>query len=525
MSRQRARVLTILGLATTFGACNPGGDSGDTDCCDVDNWSGTGDTADQGWGTGEPPLFDTADPGWGNGEPPLNEPDDPAPGTVVHNPWVSTANETRSTFSVDVDQASFSYGRRLLMEGRLPAPSRVRVEEWINAMTWHDAGPEDDMPFAIHLDGAPSRFDDGDDLHLLRIGLQAVNVAPADREQANLVFLVDVSGSMSASDKLPLVQHLLDMLVGQLQPTDTLSIVTYASQTRVALPPTPVTNAAHIRSIISTLRAAGSTAGGAGLDLAYDQAEAGFVEGGINRVFLCTDGDFNVGVTGEALVQQIVQRAEAGIDLTALGFGTGNLNDPFLEDLTNEANGSYGYIGDQTDAEEFIEAELVGALQVVARDAKVQVHFEQDTVERWRLIGYANRILEHDDFDDDDKDAGDIGAGHHVTALYEVELTGTEGPLARVDLRHQPPEGGPSTLQSRDLATGDLYATFDGASADLRAGAAVAELAEILAHSPHAEGDDFPAIRSVFLQAWPLPRTDRQDEFLEMASEAENLWP
>jgi len=498
-------------------ACNPGHDAHDDT---EDAYDGTSDDYD--WSTGEPDLADTFS-GPDTGDADL---DSPQSGDVVHNPWVSTADEPQSTFSIDVDRASFSYGRRLLLaEGRLPAPATVRVEEWINAMTWHDAGPTDDMPFAIHLDAAPSHFDDADDLHLLRIGLQAKDVAPADRKPANLVFLIDVSGSMGAPDKLPLVQSLLGMILGQLKPSDTLSIVTYAGADAVVLEPTPVQDAITIQQAINRLGSGGSTAGAAGLHTAYDLAEQAFIPGGINRVMLCTDGDFNVGLTGQALVDEMVERAAAGIDITALGFGIDNLNDSFLEDLTNQADGTYGFIGSSSDAETFVEDELLGALQVVARDTKIQVGFDADTVLRWRLIGYANRILDHEDFDDDSKDAGDIGAGHHVTAYYEVELTGEAGALAEIRLRHQPPEGGASILQTRHIDRSEVTGSFAQASEDFRAGAAIAEFAEVLAGSPHVGTEDLTGVRSIMTSAWPGTPSDRQQEFIDMIEEAIRLRP
>ena len=457
-------------------------------------------------------------------EPPVDQAGEP--GEVVHNPWVSTDDEPMSTFSVDVDRASYTYGARMLREGILPSPRSVRVEEWINAMSWQDAGPTDDMPFAIHLEAAPSRFADGDDLHLMRIALKAKEIAAPERAPANLVFLVDVSGSMGSSDRLPLVKRLLDMLVGQLRDDDTLGIVTYAGADAVLLRPTPVRDRRAIDAAIAGLSSAGSTAGAAGLRTAYDLADGAFRMGGINRVILCTDGDFNVGLTGQPLIDEIRTRADEGIDLTALGFGTGNLNDFFLEELTNQADGNYVFIGSEADAVRFVEREITGAMQVVARDAKIQVAFNPDTVEAWRLIGYANRILDHQDFDDDSKDAGDIGAGHQVTAYYELDLRDGTGPLADIALRHQPPEGGPSTLQTRALDRGAVAPAFDDASTNFRAGAAVAEFAEILADSPHVGTVDFDAVRAVAVDGWPAqPTPDELSEFVDLVDRAQDLWP
>ena len=440
------------------------------------------------------------------------------------NPWIQTADEAVSTFSVDVDTASYALTRRALAEGRLPDPASVRVEEFVNYFHYDDPVPATDDPFAVHLEIAPSTF--GADLELLRIGLQAEIVPEEQRDPVNLTFLIDVSGSMTSSDKLGLIVYSLGHLVDRLSPSDTLSIVTYAGAEGLVLAPTPVTEKSAILDALDALSAGGSTAGEAGIRLAYDTNESALIQGGNNRVVLCSDGDFNVGVTGDALIDVIEDFRDRGIFLTVLGFGMGNFNDADMEQLADHGNGNYAYIDTPNEALRVLGDNLVSTLQVVAKDVKVQVEFDPTVVQRYRLIGYENRLLDNDEFADDTVDAGDVGAGHHVTALYEIEWAqdapSTEA--AEVRVRHKTPSGDTSMEQASAITKADALTSMDDASRDMRWAAAVAEFAEILRGSEHSEDARFPDVLDLATGALGST-TPSRDEFLDLVEQAESLWP
>lgn len=425
-----------------------------------------------------------------------------AVGELVDNDFVDTAVENTSTFGIDVDTGSYSLTRRAIQEKTLPAPTSVRPEEFSNYFRYDYPQPDGDRPFSVQIDGAPSTFGEG--LHLLRVGLQGKKIQDAARKRANLVFLVDQSGSMQSSDKLGLVQYSLKQLTKRLEPTDTLSIVTYAGTESVLLAPTPVTDKSAVLDAIDRLTAGGGTNGEGGIRKAYALAESVKDPEGINRVVLCTDGDFNVGLTGDALVKLIEQERDSGVTLTTLGFGTGNYQDGQMEALADHGNGNYAYIDSQGEANRVLGENLVSTLQVIAKDVKVQVEFAKDAVSRYRLVGYENRVLANDDFQDDTKDAGELGAGHSVTAFYEIELTAAAksaslvaSPLATVRLRYKAPDGDVSTEFSKAVNVGQLAATFDAASPDFRFAAGVAEFAEILRHSKHSTGARFDDVLGI----------------------------
>lgn len=463
-------------------------------------------------------------------------PPEPAPGQPIgtfedvgENAWVDAAEDPLSTFSIDVDTASYTIMRRSITGGWLPDPASVRIEEYINFFSYDYPAPtlDDPEPFAIHLEGAPSPF--GPELHLLRVGIKGAEVPAGERLPANLVFLVDVSGSMHSADKIGLVKYSLGQLLDGLHGDDTVALVTYASRDEVLLTPTPVRRRGEIMAAVDGLSAGGSTNGAAGITTAYDLAESAFAEEGINRVVLCTDGDFNVGVTGEALVQLVESWRDRGIFLTVLGFGTGNLNDAFIENLTNRGEGNYAYIDSQREAQRMLGEQLVGTLQTIAKDVKIQVEFDPAAVRRFRLVGYENRVLNHDDFVDDTVDAGEIGAGHTVTALYEVELqdarAAADTALATVRVRHKAPGGGDSLEIARGLPMAALAETIEAASADLRFAAAVAEFAEILSESSHTEGADFGAILTLLAGADVTSAgTGERSEFAALVEQARMLW-
>ena len=417
----------------------------------------------------------------------------PEPGKLIENDFVDTAVEPTSTFGIDVDTASYTQMRSEVNSGRLPAPDTVRVEEFINYFDYTYPQPSDpaQAPFTVNLELAPSEFGDPG-AQLLRIGLKGYEVPESERLPANLVFLVDVSGSMSSANKLPLVKLLLTSLTQKLKPTDTLAIVTYSSAVQKLLPPTPVSNAAPILAAIAQLSAGGGTSGGPGLQMAYTVAEQALKPDGINRIVICTDGDFNLGIAGDPLIQLIeTYRDTKSITLSVFGFGMGNYQDAFLEQLADKGNGNYAYIDSADEIGRVVEKRLVAILQMIAKDVKIQVTFDPQVVSSYRLLGYENRVMENKDFGNDKKDAGEIGAGHTVTAFYELKLQATPAPggqVAKVSLRFKTPKSDTSRLIEYGIDLAQAAASFATASSDLRFAAAVAELAEILRQSKHSLG-------------------------------------
>ena len=337
------------------------------------------------------------------------------------------ASDPVSTFSIDVDSGAYSNMRRWLNQGQLPPEDAVRVEEFINYFGYDYPSPQNQQqPFQVSTAMAPTPWNP--DTRLLRIGIQGYEVPKSQLPPSNLVFLIDVSGSMNSADKLPLLQQALSMLVGQLDARDSISMVVYAGASGVVLPPTHGNRKADILTALQQLSAGGSTNGAAGIQLAYQMAQQGFIKNGINRVILATDGDFNVGLAStEELIDLIQRKRDAGIALTTLGFGSGNYNDHLLEQLADEGNGNYAYIDRLHEAKKVLSDELSSTLLTIAKDVKIQLEFNPDQVSEYRLIGYDNRVLNEEDFANDKVDAGEIGAGHRVTALYEISLAGSSG--------------------------------------------------------------------------------------------------
>ncbi|MEI8383118.1 MAG: von Willebrand factor type A domain-containing protein [Planctomycetota bacterium] len=335
------------------------------------------------------------------------------------NLFLTPAEQPLSTFSIDVDTASYANLRRFLTQGQLPPANAVRIEEMINAFTYDYPRPKEGEPFSVTADAAPCLWQRGH--YLARIALQARTFDKSKRPPTNLVFLLDVSGSMQAANKLPLVKQAMTMLAEELNERDRIAIVTYAGDAGVKLASTPGHDQTRIMQAIEALQAGGSTNGAAGINLAYEEAIRHFNGEGENRVILCTDGDFNVGISDDdQLVKLITEQAKTKVFLSVFGFGMGNLKDAKLEKLADKGNGHYGYIDDMREARRVFNEELVGTLYTVAKDVKIQVEFNPLTVGAYRLIGYENRALAARDFNDDTKDAGEIGAGHTVTALYEI---------------------------------------------------------------------------------------------------------
>ncbi len=401
-----------------------------------------------------------------------------------------------STLSIDVDTAAYSNIRRFLNSGRLPPPDAVRTEEMLNYFTYDYPQPGGQHPFSVTAEIGDCPWRSGHKLVL--VGLQGRTIPPAQLPPGNLVFLIDVSGSMASSNKLPLLKTAFKLLVRELRPEDRVAIVVYAGRAGIVLEPTPGSDQNKIIAAIDSLQAGGSTAGGAGLQLAYDVAKRSYLPGGNNRVILATDGDFNIGESSEGgLTRLIEQRRDDGIYLSVLGFGMGNLKDNKMEAIADSGNGMYDYIDGAQEAKKVMVGQLAGTLYTIAKDVKLQIEFNPAKVAQYRLIGYENRLLDKRDFNDDKKDAGDMGAGHAVTVLYEIVPAGAgadaqQDPLAyqrpvllasddllQVKIRYKKPGDSTSTLFVQHLAPDAP------AGANLRFAAAVAEYAMLLRNSEH----------------------------------------
>jgi len=444
------------------------------------------------------------------------------------NPVHRVAETPVSTFSVDVDTGSYANVRRFLNQGSLPPEGAVRLEEMVNYFPYSYALPTDGSPFGVTTEVAASPWNPH--TQLLRIGIKASDRAVADLAPANLVFLVDVSGSMDRREGLPLVKSTLKVLVDQLRDQDRVSLVVYAGESRVVLEPTSGRDKAKIRSAIDQLTAGGATAGASGIELAYQMARKGFIDKGINRILLATDGDFNVGVSDfDSLKQMAVDQRKSGVSLTTLGFGVDNYNEHLMEQLADAGDGNYAYIDNLREARKVLVDQLSSTLSVVARDVKLQVEFNPARVSEYRLLGYENRALKREDFNNDKVDAGEIGAGHTVTALYEIVPKGEKGwleplrytrepkaehntgELAMVRVRYKPAAGGDSQLIERPVSN-----VTTKASDDLRFSSAVAAFAQQLkgdgrytgsmslqdtaALARSARGDDPFGLRNEFVQ-------------------------
>jgi Ca-activated chloride channel family protein len=432
-------------------------------------------------------------------------------GHIEENPFLAATDNPLSTFSIDVDTASYSNVRRFLENGSLPPKDAVRVEEMINYFAYDYPQPNDGTPFSVNLDAASCPWQPAH--RLVRIGLKGREMPNEKRPASNLVFLLDVSGSMEPSNRLPLVKQAMRLLVEKLGENDRVAIVVYAGASGLALPSISGDHKEEILSALENLQAGGSTNGAQGIELAYQTALKHFIKGGVNRVILATDGDFNVGTTGEGdLVRLIQEKAKAGVFLSALGVGDDNLNDSTMQKLADKGNGNYAYLDSVEEAKKVLVRQINGTLVTIAKDVKIQVEFNPARVASYRLIGYEKRILRKEDFNNDKIDAGEIGAGHTVTALYEVAPTGAEPnpaasvppvdplkyqskpaatahssgksaspELLTVKVRYKEPDGDTSKLLERPFVDGG--ATFPNASPDLKFAAAVAEFGMILRDS------------------------------------------
>ena len=466
------------------------------------------------------------------------------------NTFVRASQEPLATFSIDVDTASFSNVRRFLNQNQMPPRDAVRIEELVNYFTYDYPNPSGGRPIGVSMAVTSAPWNSRN--RLVRFGVKARDIDRGRRPASNLVFLIDVSGSMNTEQKLPLVKSGLKLMVDQLGENDTVSIVVYASATGLVLPPTRGDRKDIITRALDDLQAGGSTNGGAGIQLAYAQAMANFIRGGVNRVILMTDGDFNVGITSQAdLTRLIEDRAKSGVFLSVLGFGMGNLKDSTMERLADMGNGHYAYIDTLSEARKVLVEEMSGTLVTVAKDVKIQVDFNPAKVEAYRLIGYENRILRPEDFNNDQKDAGDMGAGHTVTALFEIVPRGGTVPGPSIDpsvfqpgtrsasaapsnnsangnanssdllvlrLRYKLPDAAESTRMDVPLADRDV--AFARADPDVRFAAAVAAFGMILKDSPYKGDATLEWVLDTASGSAGQDRGGYRDEFVSLVRKA-----
>ncbi len=440
------------------------------------------------------------------------------------NPFIDTAEDHLSTFAIDVDTASYTVARRFVRDGNLPHPDAVRVEEFVNYFDYGYAPPRD-AAFAVHMEGSPSPFGD-ETSWLLRVGLQGREVAEWSRKDATLIFAIDVSGSMGQGNRLGLVKQALELLVDELTPADKVGIVIYSDRGSAWLRPTWGSERNDILRAIDRLQPGGSTYVEDGLRLAYEMAAREVDPDRITRVLLLSDGVGNVGRTGpDEILRQVNFHVDQGITLTTIGFGMGNYNDVLMEQLANDGNGSYHYVDTLAEAHRIFVEDQVGTLQLIAKDAKVQVDFNPDIVRRYRLLGYENREIRDEDFRDNRVDAGELGAGHSATALYELELHGNaHGELARVFVRYENPDTGKIGQVRGLLHSNELARYFDETSPSFQLAAVVAEYAEQLRNSYWARDGSLARVVDEAHRILRLERWDtRVNEFVNLASRTERL--
>jgi Ca-activated chloride channel family protein len=465
---------------------------------------------------------------------------------IDENPFLEAARAPLSTFSIDVDTASYSNTRRFINGGQLPPKDAVRIEELVNYFSYDYPQPTGVAPFSVTAEVADCPWNSRH--RLVHIGLQGKKLATDDLPPANLVFLIDVSGSMNEPDKLPLVKSSLRTLAARLSARDRVAIAVYAGSSGLVLPSTPGDRKDEIISAIERLEAGGSTNGGSGIQLAYRVAQENFIKGGTNRVVLATDGDFNVGLTNEGdLVRLIEEKRSGGVFLSVLGFGTGNLNDSMMEKLADKGNGNYAYIDTQAEAQKALGEQVAGTLATIAKDVKIQVEFNSRLVEGYRLIGYENRLLAERDFKDDRKDAGEIGAGHTVTALYEVIPAGRklENPgveelkyrqpaqetsqgaganeLLTVKLRYKEPDGDVS--KPLNVGVPDSKTSFRNASENFKFAAAVAEFGMLLRDSRYKGQSSYEAAAELARASAGADLHGYRSEFVHLVETAQTLAP
>ncbi|MDQ1592096.1 MAG: Ca-activated chloride channel [Pyrinomonadaceae bacterium] len=462
---------------------------------------------------------------------------------IDENPFFEVARAPLSTFSIDVDTASYSNTRRFLRDGQLPPKDAVRIEELINYFSYDYPQPAGDAPFSINAEVSACPWNAKH--RLVHIGLQGKRVHKEDLPPANLVFLLDVSGSMNSPDKLPLVKSSLRMLAEQLSARDRISIVVYAGSSGLVLPSTPGDRRGEIIAALDALDAGGSTNGGEGIQLAYKVAADNFIRGGVNRVILATDGDFNVGTTSEGeLTRLIEEKRKTGVFLSVLGFGTGNVKDSTMETLADRGNGNYAYIDDMGEARKVLGDQLGATIATIAKDVKIQVEFNPRQAAAYRLIGYENRLLRDQDFNDDTKDAGEIGAGHTVTALYEVVPFGQKFENPGVDaLKYRQPAEVSANSNSKELMTikvrykepdasdskllsvwaSDTGGTLESASNNFKFSSAVASFGMLLRDSKYKGEARYADVAQLARAAAGADAQGYRTEFIQLVERAQTL--
>ncbi len=463
---------------------------------------------------------------------------------ITENKFLKVADNPLSTFSIDVDAASYSNVRRFINQGQLPPAGAVRIEEMINYFTYEYPQPDNNEPFSINTEISDAPWNKNHKLVL--IGLQGKKIPTENLPASNLVFLIDVSGSMYSSNKLPLVKASMKMLVDQLREQDKVSIVVYAGAAGLVLPPTSGDKKNTIKEAIDKLEAGGSTAGGAGIKLAYKTAKEYFVKGGNNRVILCTDGDFNVGESSDDAMERLIEEErKSGVFLTILGYGMGNYQDAKMQKLADKGNGNHAYIDGITEAKKVLVNEFGGTLFTIAKDVKLQIEFNPAKVQGYRLIGYENRMLAKEDFNDDKKDAGELGSGHTVTALYEVIPTGVESDFLKsvdplkyqketqtgkssgadeiltVKFRYKAPDGDVSRLIEHPVK--DKQVAISKTSDNFRFAASVAQFGMLLRNSEFKSTSSYDNVISLARKAKGADEEGYRSEFIRLVETVQLL--
>lgn len=462
-------------------------------------------------------------------------------GRIVENEFMDPTRNPFSTFSIDVDAAAYANVRRFLNLGQLPPEDAVRIEELVNYFTYSYPQPEEAHPFSINTEF--SRCPWAPDHQLVHVGLQGKEISAEDLPPSNLVFLIDVSGSMSDHNKLPLLKQAFGLLVDQLREEDRVSIAVYAGASGLVLEPTPGSEKWRILEALDRLEAGGGTAGAEGIELAYATAEKSFLEGGNNRVILATDGDFNIGLSSDGALERLIEeKRESGVFLTVLGFGTGNYKDSKMQTLADKGNGNHAYIDNLLEARKVLVNEFGGTLFTIAKDVKLQVEFNPALVKSYRLIGYENRILADTDFDDDRKDAGELGSGHSVTALYEIipanssEEVASVAPtryqaneqqlssaanrneLMHIKFRYKQPDGDDSRLL--DVVVPGTALELDATSDNFRWSAAVAEFGLVLRNSKYKADASYDHVLELAQESLGEDYEGYRQEFIGLVKKA-----
>ena len=461
---------------------------------------------------------------------------------IIENRFLKSTDNPLSTFSIDVDAASYSNVRRYILDNQLPPAGAVRIEEMINYFKYDYDGPKNDHPFEVYTEMSECPWNN--DHRLVLVGLQGRKIPVETLPSSNIVFLIDVSGSMMMENKLPLVKSSMKLLIDQLREQDKVSMVVYAGNAGLVLPPTNGADKIKIKDAIDKLEAGGSTAGGAGIKLAYKTAKENFLQSGNNRVILCTDGDFNVGVSSDDdLERMIEQERKSGVFLTVLGYGMGNYKDNKMQKLADKGNGNHAYIDGISEAKKVLVNEFGGTLFTIAKDVKLQIEFNPQKVQGYRLIGYENRMLAKEDFNDDKKDAGELGSGHTVTALYEVipvgvksrflekvdklryqkeknSITGAakDGEIMNIKLRYKKPDGDVSSLIEHPVM--DNNTKLENTTNNYRFAAAVADFGLLIRNSEYRSNASFTQVINLAKKAKGEDKEGYRKEFIKLASAA-----